>query len=172
MSTLPLVQLAREEFEGKAVSLRTAGETVHDFNEPFQKIVNDLLETFWSHKIAVGLAAPQVGIQLKLAVINHTRDKSQSTLIIVNPRILSTSGKKNKKKESCMSLPFYSGEVERRSKLSLSYQDRYGAEKKLDTEGYLARVIQHEVDHLEGILYIDRMEDVLNLEKTDVFEYD
>ncbi len=160
------------EFENKDVSLRKPSEEVSDFSDDFQKKIDDLLDTFWSHKIAVGLAAPQIGMQLKLAVINHKRDKAAPMLIIVNPKILSTSGKKDKKKESCMSLPDYAGDVERRTKLVLRYQDRYGEPQQMEAEGFLARVIQHEVDHLEGYLYIDRMKDLSKLETTDIFKND
>jgi peptide deformylase len=172
MSIIPLVQLDRAEFENKDVSLRQTSEEVSDFSDAFQKKVDDLLDTFWSHNIAVGLAAPQIGMQLKLAVINHKRDKATPMLIIVNPKILSTSGKKDKKKESCMSLPDYAGDVERRTKLVLQYQDRYGEPQQMEAEGFLARVIQHEVDHLEGYLYIDRMKDLSKLETTDIFKND
>jgi peptide deformylase len=172
MSIISLVQLDRVEFENKDVSLRKPSEEVSDFSDDFQKKIDDLLDTFWSHKIAVGLAAPQIGMQLKLAVINHKRDKAAPMLIIVNPKILSTSGKKDKKKESCMSLPDYAGDVERRTKLVLRYQDRYGEPQQMEAEGFLARVIQHEVDHLEGYLYIDRMKDLSKLETTDIFKND
>lgn len=120
------------------------------------------------HKIAIGLAAPQVGIQLRLAVINLNKDKPDDTLIIVNPRVLSTSEKKDKKKEACMSLPNYAGEVERRHKIVIVCQDRYGKEETLEAEGFLARAIAHETYHLEGLLYVDRMSDPSQLEQTDI----
>jgi len=103
-------------------------------------------------------------------VINLNENKEEPTLILVNPKILSTSGKKDKKKESCMSLPHYRGEVERRYKISISYLDRIGKAAQLDAEGFLARVISHEIDHLEGILYIDRMESLSSLEPVDFFK--
>lgn len=172
MSILPLVQIEREEFGNKNVSLRQPCRDVVSFDHDFQKKVEDLLETFWSHNIAVGLAAPQIGIQLRLAVINYTREKSGDTFIIINPKVLSTSGKKDKKKESCMSVPGYAGEVERRKKIAIEYQDRFGQKKTLVAEGFMARVIQHEIDHLEGVLYIDQMENISKLERTDLFKND
>lgn len=171
MSVIPLVQLKKEEFQNKSVTLREPNNEVIDFGDSFQEIVDNILETFWSHSIAIGLAAPQVGIHLKLAVINYKRDKTVPNLILVNPEIISISGKKDKKRESCMSLPHYAGEVERRDKVSLNYQDRYGEKQHLETQGFLSRVIQHEVDHLEGILYVERMADISKLEKTDIFKY-
>lgn len=172
MSLITLVQITRDQFGDKSISLRQPNEEVSDFGSDFQKKVDDLLDTFWGHKIAVGLAAPQIGTPLKVAVINHKRDETQPMLVIVNPKILSTSGKKDKKKESCMSVPHYAGEVERRTKLTLVYQDRYGEEKQIDADGFLARVIQHEVDHLNGFLYLDRMSDLSTLETTDIFKND
>jgi len=170
MSILPILQLNRHEFSKKDTSLRVSSQEVVDFGDSFQKIVDDLIETMKHHKIAIGLAAPQVGIPLKVSVINLNENKAEPTLIIVNPKILSTSGKKDKKKESCMSLPHYRGEVERKYKISISYQDRFGKPKHLEAEGFLAHVLGHEIDHLEGILYIDKMESLSGLEPVDFFK--
>lgn len=172
MSVLQLVQITKQEVSKKGPPLRVPSEEVLDFGQEFQKTVDDLTETFMQHKIAIGLAAPQVGIQLKLAVINLSKGKTEPTLILVNPKVVSTSGKKDKKKESCMSLPDYAGEVERRHKIEISYQDRFGSDKTLEAEGFLARVIAHETDHLEGLLYVDRMSDISKLEATDIFKLD
>lgn len=170
MSILPILQLNRHEFSKKDTSLRVPSQEVVDFGESFQRMVDDLIETMKHHKIAIGLSAPQVGILLKVSVINLNADKAEPTLIIVNPKILSISGKKDKKKESCMSLPHYRGEVERKHKISISYQDRFGKFQHLEAEGFLARVIGHEINHLEGILYIDEMESLSGLEPVDFFE--
>lgn len=170
MSILPIVQLDHHEFGKKDTSLRIISQEVVDFGDSFQKIVDDLIETMKHHKIAIGLAAPQVGISLKVSVINLNENKEEPTLIIVNPKILSTSGKKDKKKESCMSLPHYRGEVERKHKINISYQDRFGKVNQLETEGFLARVLSHEIDHLDGILYIDKMESLNGLEPVDFFK--
>jgi len=170
VSVLSILQLDRHEFSKKDTSLRVSSKEVIDFGESFQKKVDDLIETMKHHKIAIGLAAPQVEIPLKVSVINLNETKTEPTLIIVNPKILSTSGKKDKKKESCMSLPHYRGEVERKHKISISYQDRFGKSRHLNAEGFLARVIGHEIDHLEGILYIDKMEGLVDLESVDFFK--
>lgn len=71
-----------------------------------------------------------------------------------------------------MSLPNLAGEVERRHKISITYQDRYGKTNELSAEGFLARVIAHEIDHLEGFIYVDRMDSSAKLEHTDIFEND
>ena len=170
MSILPILQLNRHEFSKKDTSLRVPSQEVIDFGESFQKIVDDLIETMKHHKIAIGLAAPQVGIALKVSVINLNENKEEPTLIIVNPKILSTSGKKDKKKESCMSLPHFRGEVERKHKISISFQDRFGKAQHLEAEGFFARVLCHEIDHLEGTLYVDKMERLSSLEAVDFFK--
>jgi peptide deformylase len=172
MSIISLVQITPDALVDKKPPLRVPSEEVIDFGESFQRIVDDLIETFTAHKIAIGLAAPQIGIQLRLTVINISKDKKDPHIVVVNPTVLSTGGKKDKKKESCMSLPHYAGEVERRDKMRVSYQDRFGEKKQVDVNGFLARVFAHEIDHLDGLLYPDRMKDVSKLEKTDIFKYD
>lgn len=170
MSVLTIIQLSRNDFGKKDTSLRVPCQEVVDFGESFQKIVDDLIETMKHHKIAIGLSAPQVGIPLKVSVINLNENKMEPTLIIVNPKIISMSGKKDKKKESCMSLPHFRGEVERKHKISISYQNRFGMLQHFEAEGFFARVVGHEIDHLEGTLYIDKMESLSDLEPVDFFK--
>lgn len=172
MSILPLVQISTEDLSNKENPLKKPCNDVDDFGSDFQKIVDDLIETFWSHRIAVGLAAPQIGIQLRVAVINQKNNEGEPDLLIVNPKIISNTGKKDRRMESCMSLPHYAGEVERRHKISISYQDRFGEIRKLEASGFLARIILHEIDHLEGFLYVDRMSSLSRLESTDIFNKD
>jgi peptide deformylase len=86
---------------------------------------------------------------------------------VVNPVIISESGKKEKKKESCLSIPNHRGIVERRHKLHLSFQNRFGELQEMDVEGFLARVFFHEIDHLDGILFVDRMDKDSELEYVD-----
>lgn len=164
MSKLQIIQLGKDNIYNKETSLRKVSEVVTDFGAEFQKEVDDLLETFYSWKIAIGISAPQVGIQKKIAIINIDKTKTEETLIIVNPEILSESGKKDIKKESCLSVPNFRGEVERRHKILIIYQDRNGIKKQLGIEGFLARIFIHEIDHLNGILFVDRMTPGANLE--------
>lgn len=172
MSIIDLIQINKQDFANEQIDLRKSSDLVLEFGDDFQKKVDDVIDTFWSHKIAVGLAAPQVGIPLKFSVINHTKNKEEEMLILVNPIITTLSGKKDKKKESCMSVPDYAGEVERRKKISVEFQNRYGEKQSLEAEGFLARVIQHEIDHLDGVLYLDRMENTSKIERTDLFKND
>ncbi len=95
-----------------------------------------------------------------MAVVGPERHRDRLlVLVLVNPRITQLTGKKDKKRESCMSLPHYGAPVERRSKVTVLYQDIAGSEQTLQADAFLARIIQHEVDHLDGILYVDHLRD-------------
>jgi len=169
MATLPIVQIKKGYFKTKDTSLRLQSTEVTSFNGELQLIINDLIETLEKSKIAVGLSAPQVGILLRISLINLDLERKGPTSVLINPKIISLSGKKDKKKESCLSIPGYRGEVERRYKIEIEAKDRFGRPQKIQAKGFLARVIQHEIDHLDGILYVDRMKDMNDLETVDFF---
>lgn len=168
MSMLNVIQLTPDQFYDAAVGLREKSLPVTDFGSDFQHEVEAVIETFESWKIAVGLSAPQVGIKKRFAIININKEKALPHLIIVNPIITNAAGKKDSKKESCLSLPQVRGDVERRYKVSVKYQDRMGNKETLNAEGFLARVILHEIDHLDGILFVDRMDTGASLEPLDI----
>ena len=170
MSVLPIIQLEKTDFTKKGTIVRQTSQQVSDFGDDFQKFIDELVETLKDSPISIGLSAPQVGKLVRVSVINLNEGKKEPTLIIVNPQVISLSGKKDKKKESCMSLPHYRGEVERRKKVTLAFQDRHGVQHQEIFEGFLAHVIGHEVDHLDGILYIDRMKKGVKLEPADFFK--
>jgi len=167
MEILKIIQLADDTIYSKDTSLRKPSEIVTDFGTEFQSEVDQLLEVFYSWKIAVGLSAPQVGIQKRFAIINIDKSKPENTVVIVNPVIQSESGKKDLKHESCLSIPQYRGVVERRKNTHITFLDRYGEKKQLSAEGFLARVYLHEIDHLNGILFVDRMKPNDVLEKVE-----
>lgn len=171
MSVVPIIQLDKHTVGDSTSPVRLLCDDVTDFGTGTQQLINDLIDTMFAHKIAVGLAAPQLGVNLRIAVVCPSREPSQ-TIVICNPAVLSSSGKKDKKKESCMSLPNYAGVVERRDKLSLSFLDRNGRETTLHADGFLARVLSHEIDHLDGTLYVDRIGGVDKLIGTDIFDND
>lgn len=168
MKTFDIIQLEKSDFYKKEVSLRNKSIEVSDFGDEFQKEVDILIDTFRKWKIAVGLSAPQIGIFKRFSIINLDKSIIDDDLIIVNPVIKSLTGKKDRKKESCMSLPQVRGEVERRDKLVLAYQDRYGNPNEIKLEGFKSRVVQHEIDHLDGILFVDRMSPDKILEDLDL----
>ncbi|MEV0734779.1 peptide deformylase [Streptomyces sp. NPDC050549] len=136
------------------------------------ELVRDLIDTMHAHSICVGLAAPQIGVQQAVAVVNVSELKSEPDLVLVNPVLLSATGKKDVKFESCMSLPGWRGSVERRRKIHVAYSDLDGNELEIHAEGFLARAIQHELDHLKGIIYAQSLASGAILERTDLFERD
>lgn len=166
---IPLISISPSEMDDNSQVLRVPAAIVIDFGAEFQQVVNDLVETFLSHEIAVGLAAPQIGISIRLIVISPDRKRGDQALVLVNPRILEITGKKDKKRESCMSLPHFAGEVERRTKVLVHFQDRHGSPHEQLFEGFHARVIFHEIDHLDGILYPARMCESQSLTTTGIF---
>jgi len=117
----------------------------------------------------VGLAAPQVGISKRLFVILKGMEKNYDDIkevpqdVFINPEIISKSGEEVLGLEGCLSLPNLYGDVSRSNKIKIKAYDRNGKYFELDLKGFLARVIQHEYDHLEGILFIDRMRDLKTL---------
>ena len=163
---LKIIELSREEFCNKNNSLRDISLPVDDFGEEFQIELDQVIETFYNSSIAVGLSAPQVGIKKRFAVVNISKNRIQEDIILVNPQIISLTGETESKYESCLSLPNLKGKVERFNNLNIVFQDRGGISQKLEAKGFLARVILHELDHLDGILFVDRMEDTKLLEST------
>jgi peptide deformylase len=104
----------------------------------------------------VGLAAPQVGLRRRLMILNPT-GKDEDALTLVNPTIVERSGPSVLFEEGCLSFPGIYAEVERPERCIVEFQDVEGAKQRVDADGFLARIIQHEQDHLEGVLLVDRM---------------
>lgn len=172
MAVRALVQLHRADFFDAATSLRQQSAEVVEFGQALRQLVADLTDTLVAHRIAVGLAAPQIGVNRRVAVINPDRERREPTWVLVNPVIVSSRGQRDRKRESCMSLPDYAGEVERRKKVTVRYCDLDGKERIREAEGFLARIVLHEVDHLNGVLYVDRLEGEAALVETDLFTQD
>lgn len=125
-----------------------------------RKILDDMLETMYADK-GVGLAAPQVGIKQRLIVIDDKVSEDgipgPHPMYLVNPEIIEKSAETIFFNEGCLSVPGQSAEVERHKKIKVRYTDYNGKEQLLEAEDYLAVIIQHETDHLDGILYIDHL---------------
>ncbi|MEE2770397.1 MAG: peptide deformylase [Pseudomonadota bacterium] len=129
---------------------------VTDFGEETQKIIDDMFETHYAQENCAALAANQLGIPLRITVIDFSEEKN-SPLCLVNAKIIKQSGL-NITKEGCMSLlnaGFH--KVKRASEVTVTYQDRYGEEKVLEADGFMAKCIQHELDHLDGKVYLDHL---------------
>jgi peptide deformylase len=151
--------------------LREVSKPIEIFDDTLGKLAQDMLETMWAER-GIGLAAPQVG-QLKRMLVIDTRSKDdkdryklgdmteleravEQPLVIINPQIMDYRGKTTFD-EGCLSVPSFFETVERHDWIKLKYQNLKGEEKFLELNGLLAIVVQHEMDHLEGTLFIDRI---------------
>ena len=139
--------------------LRRIADEVLVLDAPLQQLIDDMIETMYAAH-GVGLAAPQVGASVRLVTIDLGRkvddDWQPEPRIFVNPRILEADGE-SVWKEGCLSVPGVSAEVQRCGRVVLDYQDRHGTAHRLEATGLLAVCIQHELDHLDGTLYVDRL---------------
>ena len=126
----------------------------------FQKLVDDMIETMREYE-GIGLAAPQVHESIRLALIGieegEGKSRSIRVLPVVNPEVKPTSKSTAEDWEGCLSLPKLRGRVVRHDKVQVRALDRRGNRVEFDLEGFPARVAQHEIDHLDGVLFIDRM---------------
>ncbi|MCA0988022.1 peptide deformylase [Guptibacillus algicola] len=134
-------------------------ETVKTFDDNLHHLLDDMFETMYDAE-GVGLAAPQIGIEKQVAVID-TRE--EEPLEIINPVIQKATGGEVDL-EGCLSFPGLFGEVERPYRIVLTAQDRNGKEFKLKAEGFFARAIQHEIDHLHGVLFTEKVIRYVDLE--------
>jgi peptide deformylase len=135
--------------------LRKMCISVEKVDNDIRKLMDDMVETMYEAP-GIGLAAIQIGVLKRVIVMDVSKDsQKKDPLFIVNPEITFKSEKKTTYEEGCLSLPGYFAEVERPAECHLNYQDYNGKFKKLKTVGLLSTCIQHEVDHLNGILFID-----------------
>ena len=134
--------------------LRTIAKPVTVFDEALHKLIDDMFETMYAAP-GVGLAATQVGVAKRVAVMDPSEDKAQpQPMVIINPEIFE-AGDRQAMDEGCLSVAGYSDKVERYNKLRMRALDRNGQPFELEAEGLMAQAIQHEIDHLDGKLYID-----------------
>ncbi len=121
-----------------------------------QQLCSDMADTMLAEK-GIGLAAPQIGQNIRLAIINKDADPTlKEHLIIINPKIFSASTEMDEDSEGCLSIPGVEGTVPRHRKIKVRYTDVNGQEQKIKATGLFSRVLQHEIDHLDGILFIKR----------------
>jgi len=132
--------------------LRKVAEPVSAVTPEIKKIIADLVESMWQ-QVGVGLAAPQVGISLRILVMD---DGKRGARALINPVITERGGTVHEE-EGCLSLPGIFGEVERSKWVKVAALDGDGQPVTLDAQGLQAKVIQHEIDHLDGVLFIDRL---------------
>ena len=138
--------------------LRRKAHKVTDFGEEFRVLVENMIETMRDAP-GVGLAAPQVAASLRLIVVEYGDDEDEKVpkklFVVANPEIIEKSIETELGVEGCLSVPGLIGEVERNLSVTIKGQNRIGKSIKVKAEGWLARIFQHEIDHLDGILYTD-----------------
>jgi peptide deformylase len=136
--------------------LETPTKRIEKFDEELQALVNDMFESMYAAQ-GVGLAAPQIGISRRLAVIDVTNGKNpEGRIICANPEIIHAEGEQ-REEEGCLSVPGYRGHVARPQYVTVRAQDASGKEFEMRGEGLLARAFCHEIDHLDGILFINHL---------------
>ena len=139
--------------------LRRKAHKITTFDKDLQVLIDDMIETM-REAPGVGLAAPQIGVSERLVVIEYGDDEDENVpkklYVLINPEIVETSEEKVEGIEACLSVPQLVGEVERHEKLVVKALNRQGKPVKIKVEGWMARIFQHEIDHLEGVLFTDR----------------
>jgi peptide deformylase len=137
--------------------LRRGGKAITRFDQDLRALADRMMEAMYVEG-GVGLAAPQVGIETKLLVLNPAGDKQDRSgeLVLCNPKLTRKKGREFGE-EGCLSFPGIHAEVERWVDITVTYQDLDGKEQTLPASGWLARIIQHEMDHLDGVFFVDRL---------------
>ena len=134
--------------------LRQKAKRVASIDGSVQKIIDDMIDTMRANS-GVGLAAPQIGVPLRIVVIEMPE---QEVITLINPQIIKWQGEREVE-EACLSVPGYQGEVRRSVVVKVKARDRQGKEFRLKGEELLAQALEHELDHLDGVLYIDHIGD-------------
>jgi peptide deformylase len=143
--------------------LRQPAKRVTKIDEELRETVRQMLQTMYSQD-GIGLAAPQVGINKQLVVIDTELDKPEvEPLVLINPVVKRITGPKVTDQEGCLSVVGVYMDVVRQDVVEISYKDEHGRLKTLTADGLLSRVIQHEIDHLNGIMFVDRIPNHLAL---------
>jgi peptide deformylase len=138
--------------------LRSVAKEVAELTDDIRRVCADMLETMCAAR-GVGLAANQIGVPLRIITVEAGTDKQSTPLVIINPQIVNSTGEESGE-EGCLSIPGYYETIKRSKGVVVKGSNPDGEELKLECEGLLARACQHELDHLNGILFIDRLSPV------------
>jgi len=142
-------------------TLKQKAKRVRTIDSSVKKLISDMIETMHSEPGRVGLAAPQVGISLRVIVIGLPEAED---IAIVNPEIVRRRGERLIN-EGCLSVPGYFGQVQRAESVTVKGRDQSGKEIRIKAEGLLAQALEHEIDHINGVLYLDHLESMDKLYK-------
>lgn len=133
--------------------LRTVAEPVTEFNDELRQLVKDMFETMYDAP-GIGLAASQINVHQRIITIDLSEDKDQP-LVVINPQVEPLTEETDKMQEGCLSVPGFYEDVVRPNRIRLTAQDEHGEQYTLEADDLLAVCIQHEIDHLDGKLFID-----------------
>jgi peptide deformylase len=141
--------------------LRREADEVSDFDEQLRVLVRDMYETMY-HADGIGLAAPQIGISKRVLVVDLRRTEEDEEelpqrVALVNPKVVWSSSETYKQPEGCLSIPGLEEVVERPSSVRIEAKDTHGNDVVIEAEDLFGRALQHEIDHLDGILFLDRV---------------
>lgn len=139
--------------------LRTPAKDIEVFDKALVKLIDDMLETMY-HADGIGLAGPQIGLSERVIVIDvrsGPEEKPHTPIALVNPRVVEFSKDTEKSPEGCLSIPDMEEVVERPFSVRVEARDPRGEPVEIEADGLLARALQHEIDHLDGVLFIDRL---------------
>ena len=154
-----------EIFKLGSETLRTQAKRISKVDSTIRDLAKDMLQSMYSAK-GIGLAGPQVGISKELLVIDiNFEDSAAEPLILINPEITAFGSTLTTYEEGCLSIPGIYLNVVRPSTIKLKFRDEMGRPRKMNADGLLARCIQHEVDHLRGVLFVDRVTSTDELKK-------
>ncbi len=145
--------------------LRKKAAPIHQITTEIDRLISDMIDTMYASPSTIGLAAPQVGHPLRLIVLDVTpKEKKHGLLTLMNPVLVKLAGAKVVR-EGCLSLPDYTGNVKRYEHVVVHGKDRHGHSVAIEASGIEAICLQHEIDHIDGMLFLDRVESL----KTDIF---
>lgn len=137
--------------------LRKISSPVQKIDDEIKKLIEDMFETMYDAP-GVGLAAVQIGVPRRVVTIDATRgDEEKEPMVFINPEIVAASEETDSKEEGCLSISEFYEEVERPSQVKVRYMDEKGKTREIEADGLLARALQHEIDHLNGVLFIDHI---------------
>jgi peptide deformylase len=137
--------------------LRQVSKPIERVDSDLQRLADDMLETMYDAP-GIGLAAIQIGVARRMLVIDVAREgEEKQPLVFINPEIVSSSDERSVYEEGCLSIPDYYAEVERPATVGVKYLDRDGKEQTMKADSLLATCLQHEIDHLNGVLFIDHI---------------
>ncbi|MEJ1159559.1 peptide deformylase [Prosthecomicrobium sp. N25] len=137
--------------------LKQPSEVVSSVDGSIRKLLDDMLETMYAAP-GIGLAAVQVGVMKRVVTVDVSKEEEKrDPLFLVNPEIVWSSEERSTYEEGCLSIPDYYETVERPARVRVKYLDRQGEARELEADGLLATCLQHEIDHLDGVLFIDHL---------------